>query len=141
MVTSAVPKVRLPWNATVPVVLVMVVVAASTALWKVVLPELEMVKSLIATVVPVMAPTVPALRPKLKAPLMPAKKVMFAPADALPVVATLELAARVTAPVMETAPDVVVMLWPRVTPADPLRETVPEDVVKVPLVARVPERD
>ena len=40
----------------------------------------------------------------------------------------------------ETLPDVV-MLEPIVTPVDPFKDTVPEDVVKVPLVARDPERD
>jgi hypothetical protein len=34
-----------------------------------------------------------------------------------------------------------VMLLLSVMPADPFRETVPEDVVKVPFVARVPEKD
>jgi hypothetical protein len=33
------------------------------------------------------------------------------------------------------------MLCPTVTPADPFRETVPKDDVKVPFVARVPEAD
>ena len=41
----------------------------------------------------------------------------------------------------ETVPVVVVIVLPIVTPADPFSETVPDDVVKVPLVARVPKRD
>ena len=52
--TSEVVKFRLPSNLTVPVVLVMVVVAAATVLWKVVPPELVMVS------VPMSVPTAPA---------------------------------------------------------------------------------
>ena len=83
----------------VPVMLTVVAVAAVIKSLTVTAPvnaadvPLVMVRSLIATVVPVMAPPVPALRPRLKAPLMPAPNVMAL----LLVVVRVVSAARVTA--------------------------------------------
>ena len=61
---------------------------------------LVIVKLLMATDVPVIAPPVPAFRPKLNAvPVMPAPKVIAAPAAEPVVVATLELSVNITPPV------------------------------------------
>ena len=59
---------------------------------------LLMVKSLMATDVPVIAPTVPALSPRLNAPVMPVPKRIFAPAAEPVIVATVELPVSVTLP-------------------------------------------
>ena len=59
---------------------------------------LVMVKSLIATDVPVIAPPVPASRSKLNVPVMPEPKIIFAPAAEPVIVATVELAVSVTPP-------------------------------------------
>ena len=71
---------------------------------------------------------------KVMAPSLPSIVMVLLPASMV-----LPEVKLIPAPITETEPDVVVILWPRVTPADPFRETVPEDVVKVPLVARVPD--
>ena len=120
------PELRKSTSATKelpePVMLTVVAVAAVIKSLTVTAPvnaaeaPLVMVKSLIATVVPVMAPPVPAFKPKLKelAPsVMPAPKVMAAPV---------------------AAPDVVsmVLFWVKVTPAVPKLITLPELVMVAP---------
>ena len=80
----------------------MVTVAASTVLWKVVPPELVMVKLFMLTDVPVITPPVPALRlrsKELTPSVIPAPKVMAAPVDEPFEVEKVELAVSVTAPV------------------------------------------
>ena len=59
---------------------------------------LVMVRLLMFTDVPVIAPPVPASSPRSKAPVMPEPKIIFAPPTEPFVVATVELAVSVTPP-------------------------------------------
>ena len=72
---------------------------------------LLMVKSLMATDVPVIAPPVPASSPRLKAPVMPAPKRIAAPAGELVMVATVELFVSVEPPVPKliTSPELLIV--------------------------------
>ena len=81
---------------------------------------LVMVKLLMATVVPVMAPTVPAFRPRLKAPLMPALKVIAAPVAELPALVVSiadELVVNVTVLLKITSSEEVVIFTPAMVAA------------------------
>ena len=78
--------------------------------------------------------TEPAFIPRTCAPFSePAKRIFPAPVFNVTFVARLTAFEKVMLP-----PDVLIS-WPIVKPAEPVRETVPEEVVKVPLVARVPD--
>ena len=116
------PVLRKSTSATkvlpVPVMLTVVAVANVIKSFTVTAPvnaadaPLVMVKSLIATVVPVMAPPVPALRPRLKAPLI-ALKVMAAPAVEPPalVLSTVLFAVKATAAKFMASPDVETLVF------------------------------
>ena len=100
----------------VPVMLMLVAVAVViksltlTAPVKAAEAPLEMVKSLIVTDLPVIAPPVPALRLRSKAPPMAAPKRMFCPAAESCVVAIAELVRKVTPPVPKfTMPPLLIM--------------------------------
>ena len=103
---------------------------------------LVIVKLLMATDVPVIAPPVPAFKPKSNAPVMPAPKVMAAPAGSKPVgVATLELSVNVTPPVPKfiTSP-LLVMVAATLDAALPLKVKPPSNAnvlaVALPKVTR-----
>ena len=147
------PVLRKSTSATkvlpVPVMLTVVAVAVVIKSLTVTAPvnaadrPLVMVKSLIATVTPVMAPPVPAFKPKLKelAPsVMPALKVILAPVAEPPalVVSTVELAVRVTPPVPKliTSPELV-MAAPTLDGAPPVKDKTPSNANVSPPLPRV----
>ena len=85
---------------------------------------LLMVKSLMATDVPVIVPTDPALSPRLNAPVMPVPKRIFEPAAEPVIVATVELPVSVTlpepVPKLITSPELV-MAAPTLDAALPVK--------------------
>ena len=106
---------------------------------------LLMVKSLMATDVPVIAPPVPASSPRLKAPVMPAPKRIAAPAGELVMVATVELFVSVESPVPKliTSPELLIVppnllaaLPPNVKPLLSKNVSVPSPKVTRPLLAK-----
>ena len=106
---------------------------------------LLMVKSLMATDVPVIAPPVPASSPRLKAPVMPAPKRIAAPAGELVMVATVELFVSVEPPVPKliTSPELLIVppnllaaLPPKVKPLLSKKVSVPSPKVTRPLLAK-----
>ena len=109
--TSATKVLPVPVMEMVVAVAVVIKSLTVTALVNAADAPLVIVRLLIATVAPVMAPPVPAFKPKLKAaPLMLAPKVMFAPAvEPPPVLPTVEAAVIVTPPVPKliTSPELV----------------------------------
>ena len=142
MVTSAVPKVRLPWKATVPVVLVMVVVAVSTVLWNVVPPELVMVRF------PMSVPTAPA---NITAPVVLTVKLSAVP-PAVPVTAAILITLAMPVPTVSVTP-FSRMALPRVTvpvdapPTKPLADLMfiavsesPRVIIPMPAAVIVPMR-
>ena len=105
--------------------------------------QLVMVKSLILTEVPVIAPPVPASRPRSKelAPsVIPAPKIMFWPVTESCVVATVEPAVSVTPPVPKFTTPPLVMSAPRLDAAPPVKVKPPSNanvsVVASPRVTR-----
>lgn len=116
------PLLRKSTSATkvlpVPVMEMVVAVAAVIKSLTVTAPvnaadaPLVMVKLLMLRDVPVMPPPVPAFKPKLKAPLLPALKVMFAPAvEPPPVLPTVLFAVKETAAKLMASPDVETLVF------------------------------
>jgi len=83
---------------------------------------LEMVKSLIVTDLPVIAPPVPASSSKLNAPPMAAPKIMFWPAAESSVVAIAELVRKVTPPVSKFTTPPLLIMEPTSEAALPVKE-------------------